>query len=188
MAYYEYLKQLLAPLGLYELERGIGAGELMTAGAELDGVFDELERQEREAIIETAMGDGLSLYGALLPYAPTSGSVVSRRRAMEALLRIDSRSFTPGALQDTILGCGIPALLEETGEHYTVRVSFPGVRGVPANSATLKNRIEQILPCHLNIEYFYAYMLWSDLERLCATWAQLDALALTWTQLEVYEG
>ena len=102
-------------------------------------------------------------------------------------MRIDGRSFTIDALRDTLRGCGIPAAVSETGKPATVEVSFPGTRGIPDGMDELKRRIEMILPCHLEIEYFYVYILWQELEALLESWQALEALGLTWVELEKYE-
>ena len=57
---------------------------------------------------------------------------------------------------DALRGCGIPAVVEETETKQVVAVSFPGVVGVPEDFARRKERVEAILPCHLQVEYRFA--------------------------------
>lgn len=184
--YGDYLKDLLRPLRIYELDSGYGAEELETQGEQLDEIFAALNKAEAEAIVPTAEDYGLSAYEKLLPYVPSYISLEDRRRAIMALLRIDGCSFTPEELQATISGCGIYATVKETDEWYTVRVQFPECRGMPENFEQLKKRIDQILPCHLNIEYYFDFITWLILERTFMTWAELEALNLSWAQLETY--
>ena len=65
------LKALLAPLGLYDLSAGTrNEAELFALGAALDGVDAALTAAEREALVPTAVGEGLALREALLPWRP----------------------------------------------------------------------------------------------------------------------
>ena len=48
MGYGAYLKSLLAPLDLYDLEKGIGAAELESIGGAMDGVYETLTELERD--------------------------------------------------------------------------------------------------------------------------------------------
>ncbi len=186
MGYAEYLKDLLRPLRLYELDSGAGCAELDSAGAALDGVYAGLERVLDEGIVASARDAGLGAYEEILPFVPSYVTAEDRRRAVEALLRIDMRSFTCDDLNGTISGCGIRAQVEETGTAQTVRVSFPFNRGVPEGFDELRSRIEQILPCHLGVEYFFDRILWRQVEEWFASWAELEARCPSWDALEKY--
>ena len=52
MNYTNYLKEILQPLDIYDLENGVGAEELAVIGQQLDAVFDALEEIRREALLE----------------------------------------------------------------------------------------------------------------------------------------
>ena len=102
----EGMKELLRPLGVYDLEGPFLAGELATMGAALDGVRGELEDTEREFIPLTAQDWGLEQIAALLPRRPVADTAAELGEAVAALLRIGGDSFTPAAIQDTLRGCG----------------------------------------------------------------------------------
>lgn len=186
MGFSNYLKDLLRTLGLYDLDSGIGAAELESEGAALDGVFQWLEELEREAIPATAEGWGLDKYEEILPYHPVSETTEERRSAVMALLRIHDASFTLQAIRDTIAGCGIPAEVEEGDIPQTVKVSFPGVMGPPPGFEQICRRIEEIIPCHLAIEYVLVYILWQELEGYGLTWQEIEDKVLTWAGMESY--
>ena len=183
MGYATYLKELLRPLRLYALDSGDGAAELECEGEQLDTVFAALETAQRESIIASAEDAGLSAYEKILPFVPAYVTDKDRRRAIEALLRIDSRSFTPAAINDTVAGCGIRALVEETDTPLTVRVSFPYNRGVPEDLAELQKRIGEILPCHLGVVYEFVFALWRELEQWLANWLEAEDCG-TWNAVE----
>ena len=48
----------------------------------------------------------------------------------------------------------------------------------------LRAIIEDILPCHLAVEYVYWYVTWGMLEDRFATWGELEQLNLTWGEVE----
>ena len=104
------LKALLAPLGLYDLSAGTrNEAELFALGAALDGVDAVLTAAEREALVPTAVGEGLALREALLPWRPAAETLAERRAAIRALLCIDGDSLTLAAVNRAIQGCGIRA-------------------------------------------------------------------------------
>lgn len=186
MGYAEYLKNLLRPMRLYELEEGDGCAELEGEGAQLDGICSCLDRTLREGVTATAEAEGLSAYEEILPFVPSYITAEDRLRAIAALLRIDMQSFTIAALNDTIAGCGIRARVEEADEPQTVIVSFPYNRGMPDDFEPLMERIERILPCHLGVEYVFEFLLWKELESWLLNWAELEAKVKSWEALEVY--
>ena len=60
------------------------------------------------------------------------------------------------AINDTIAGCGVHALVEENGVPNEVVVSFPNVPGIPKEFEEIKEIIEDILPAHLLITYNFS--------------------------------
>jgi len=188
MNYTEELKNLLRPLGIYDVDRGVGAAELNAIGSELTGIWSALETAEREAIPVTAEDAGLSAWEVILPFLPRALTTENRRAAIAALLQIDGMGFTAAALNAAIAGCGIPALVEETAETMTVQVSFPGLRGEPEGLSGLRRRIEQILPCHLSIEYVFVYATWAEMEAMFSTWAAAENAEESWRELEQTGG
>lgn len=169
---------------VYRLSDSINGAELQALGEVLDACCGLAEEQDQECTVPTAAGYGLSGYEALMPYVPVYADLETRRGAIMALLQIDDTSFTKDALNKTLAGCGIPALVEETGEWYTIAVQFPGVRGKPEKEEQLRARIEEILPCHLRIIYTYVYICWRELEMLTYTWQALERAGMTWNMLE----
>ena len=163
MSYARYLKELLRPLGVYRLEGGLGAGELEAVGAALDACGARLEAIQREMLLSTAENEGLE--------------------ALAALLRISGDCFTLAAVNDNLTGCGLNAVASEGELPGTVEVRFPEVPGVPDGFPAMRRIIEDILPCHLEIQYAFWYATWAELEARFQTWADLEALGPTWAEL-----
>lgn len=183
--YNEFLKELLKPLGVYDLEEGAGAGELSALGDALDSIDLDSEGLENESTTVNATDYGIRLYEELFGYTPVYDDNASRRKAISALLMIDDGSFTQTALCQTIAGCGIAANVEETQEKFTVEITFPGYLGIPDNIDEIKSRIEKILPCHLNVIYVYVYTTWEELIKI-GTWGDIEEKAMTWNDMARY--
>ena len=179
------LKALLSPLGLYDRTAGRrNEAELFALGAALDGVGAALEAAEREALVPTATGEGLAFREELLPWRPAAGSLAERRDAIDALLCIDGDSLTLEAVNRAIQGCGIRARVQETGVG-TVEVWFPGQKGVPAQFDRIRRILLDILPCHLEVEFYFRYLTWQECESMELTWADVEEALHTWESFEL---
>ena len=113
--------------------------------------------------------------------APTTERL---RAALAALLRIGGDSFTLEALNDTIAGCGVHALVQENGVPNEVVVTFPMVPGIPKGFEEIREIIEDILPAHLLITYNFWYVTWEELERRISSWQEIEERSLDWEGLE----
>ncbi len=187
MGYYRLLQELLQPLRIYDVESGPSAAELYAYGQALDRVLEELEEAENESIPVSAGDWGLEAYEEIMPFVPEYPDLQRRREAIMALLRIDWCSFTLSALRSTIAGCGVEAELTEAQEPECVCVRLLGVRGIPDNFAEIARRLEQILPCHLGIEYIFTWLIWQELEDSFPDWDALETPQFSWGGLEVYQ-
>lgn len=180
----ERLWDLLLPLGPYTRQGVYTAGELAGEGAALDGVEAALSDLEREAMLDTAEGEGLEAVESLLARRPVAETPAARRAALSALLRIGGDSFTLAAINDNIKGCGLNAEVSETEDPGVVEVRFPDVPGIPDGFAQLRKIIEDILPAHLQVNYVYWYITWQMMEDRFPTWGDIEAGGYTWEQLE----
>lgn len=184
MSHAEKLWELLLPLGPYRRQGIYTAGELAGEGEALDGVLEALEELEREVMLDRAEAWGLEALEGLLARRPVAVTPEERRAALSALLRIGGDSFTAAALNDNLKGCGLNAVVSETKERGVVEVRFPDVPGVPDGFAQLKKILEDILPCHLRVDYVYWYVTWGELEERFPTWRDIEAGDYTWGELE----
>ena len=186
--YISVLKELLRPLGIYDVDNGLGAAELHSVGTALNLSYHALLSAEAESNPLTAGETGLTAWEKLLPFVPAYRTAADRRRAIAALLRIDGTSFTLAGVNDAITGCGIRAVVAETETPQTVSVSFPWNRGEPDDFDALRERIEMILPCHLAIEYVFIFVIWSEMETLFPQWSGTEENAYSWRELERLGG
>jgi hypothetical protein len=180
-----FLLDLLAPLGVYDFTAGtLNESELHAESLGLDGVSAKLDYGEREALLATAEGEGLSRRENLFARRSAANTIQLRRNAIAALLRIDADSFSLESINATISGCGIKALALEMGGGH-IRIIFPEVGGIPAEFSQIEKIVLDIIPCHLETEFYFRYMLWSECESRGWTWHQVESEEHTWDSVVV---
>lgn len=184
MGYVEYLRDVLRPLHIYDLDNGAGAAEIYALGTALNGIYDELETLLREMIPVTAEDYGLDSFEDMLAYKPVYENGEDRRKAIAALNSPGGVSLDE--INRSIMGIGIKAEVSELGTE-TVSVSFPNNPGTPGNIDELKARIEQIIPCHLDIVYETVYITWRMLNLESFTWQSFEYEEFTWLSLQMYD-
>ena len=185
MSYGRYLRELLAPLRLYDLEAPFNGGELNVQGGALDGVDTWLAELRRESTLAEAESWGLERIIALLARRPVADTPTGMRKALAALMRIGGDSFTLDAINDTISGCGIKALVQEKEEFGYVRVIFPEVAGIPEGFEQIRTIILDIIPCHLEVEFYFRYLTWAECHARGYTWAYVHQKEHTWYSFQL---
>ena len=178
-----YLRELLRPLGVYDLEAPFNGGELDAQGQALDEMAAWLEEVRRESDLTCAQDWGLEKLARLFVRPPLATEPRKLASALAALLRIGGDSFTLADINDTISGCGVPAVVTELGVGR-VQVSFPGIPGQPDGFEDLRKIIEDILPAHLGIAYYFWYLTWEELEEKFPAWSAIEGKRLSWDALE----
>lgn len=179
----EHIRQLLRPLGVYDLTAPVNGSVLEAEGSGLDRAEAWLGELERECSLIAAESWGLENWGGLLPIVPAAREPEQLRKSVQALLRIGMAPCTQRVLNDTLEGCGLKALVEEVGTG-AVQVSFPDCPGIPEQVEELKKNIEAILPVHLGITYLFRYLTWAELESWGWTFETLETM--TWDEVEKF--
>ena len=186
MRYSDHLRTLLRPLGVYDLSTGsLSGSELDALGHGLDGLSGRLDYVERESALATAEGEGLDRREALFARTPVHYSTELRRQAIAALLRIGGDCFTLTDINNTISGCGINALALEKDRFGYIRIIFPDVAGIPEGFEQIKEIILDIIPCHLEVEFYFRYLTWADCEAQQYTWAFVEENEHTWYSFQL---
>lgn len=165
MGYGEHLRTFLRPLGIYDLTPGsLSGSELDALGHGLDVLSCRMDYVERESALFTAEGEGLRRRETLFARTPVHYTTELRRQAIAALLRIGGDCFTLSDINSTISGCGIKALAQEKERFGYIRVIFPDVAGIPEGFEQIREIILDIIPCHLEVEFYFRYLTWQECE------------------------
>ena len=125
MSHARYLRELLRPLGVYDLSAPFNGSELDAQGAALDGVMDRAEEVQREVSLVTAETWGLENTARLFVRRPVASDPRKLASALAALLRIGGDCFTR---------CG-----EGAGDGTGVRLLSRRGRGAPGLFRAEKN-------------------------------------------------
>ena len=64
------------------------------------------------------------------------------------------------------------------------RVIFPKTAGVPAEFEQIRKIILDILPCHLEVEFYFRYLTWAECEAAAWTWQGIENARHTWESFE----
>lgn len=185
MGYAQYLRDLLRPLGVYDLSAGsFSGGELEALGAALDALWIIEQQNQRESVPATAEDEGLRRWESLFSHRAPAETPDARRNAIGGFLSIGGDSFTVDALRRCLAACGVACRLEETDTRGTVAVSFPGIMGRPAGYEAVRGIIEDILPCHLAVAYHLRWCAWGEAAGL--RWS--DVNGWTWMELQTYRA
>lgn len=179
------LKDLLRPLGVYKLEDSFLGAELDSLGKALDELQEQLELVQREMCLTTAQGEGVERMAALFARRPVTQDAGQLALSLAALSRIGADSFTLKAVNDTIAGCGLNAVVSEGDGPGVVAVRFPQVAGIPEGFESMRAIIEDILPAHLLVQYLFWYQTWEELNARQLTWQDIHGQNMTW---EVFES
>ena len=101
------------------------------------------------------------------------------------MLRIGGDCFTLSDINNTISGCGIKALAQEKDQFGYIRVIFPDVAGIPEGFEQIRDIILDIIPCHLDVEFYFRYLTWAECEAFRYTWAIIHEREYTWYGFEL---
>lgn len=183
--YGDHLRELLRPLGVYDLSpESLSGSELEALGAGLDSLSGRLDYVEQESALSTAQGEGLDRLEALFARTPVHYSTELRRGAIAALLRIGGDSFTLSAINAAISGCGINALVQEKDQVGYVRVIFPDVVGIPDEIDQIEEIILDILPTHLDVEFYFRFLTWAECHAHQYSWSIVQGENYSWYEFQ----
>ena len=95
-----------------------------------------------------------------------------------------SASIFQAVVNQTISGCGVRAVAAETDEQGVVRVTFPQVTGEPEDFARIRDIILEIMPCHLQVDFYFRFLTWEECEAAAWTWQGIEDAGHTWESFE----
>ena len=95
-----------------------------------------------------------------------------------------SASIFQAVVNQTISGCGVRAVAAETDEQGVVRVTFPQVAGEPEDFARIRDIILEIMPCHLQVDFYFRFLTWEECEAAAWTWQGVEDAEHTWESFE----
>ena len=159
---------------------------LQAADKEFEFAEARIKKLDDDAFLNTLTDIPAALRSEKVFAVQTFGDLATRRSMLmaklrgagtttEALVRNVAESFTYGEVD--VLG---------DYPNYTVKITFIGEKGIPANLNALKRALREIIPAHLAVEYIFTYLTWDEFDAYNKSWDEWDALNLTWDEFEKY--
>lgn len=178
MGYTNYLKNMLHPLGIYNLQNGYGAAELEALGKALDSADEKIG----DMLIDVALnGEHLKKAEELFPIVNFKENDDERISAVKVLLNVNDSYNDKKSLEKQFEACGVAADIIETDEKFAVELHFENIRG------ELSDREEKvcraIMPAHLILRFVCSGVTWDRIESLYPTWNDFDAAGLTVSEM-----
>ena len=66
-----------------------------------------------------------------------------------------------------------------------LETTFREVAGEPEDFDQIRKIILDILPCHLEVEFYFRYLTWAECEAAGYTWGQVEAAEYTWESFQL---
>jgi uncharacterized protein YmfQ (DUF2313 family) len=111
-----------------------------------------------------------------------TASLDERRAAVKSRLR-GTGTVTKDMLKSVCASyTGGTVDITEIADEYRVQIVFADVAGVPSNMDALQAVVRDIMPAHLEIEYVYRYLRWTELDGYAWSWDTLDGNSYTWDE------
>jgi uncharacterized protein YmfQ (DUF2313 family) len=111
-----------------------------------------------------------------------TASLDERRAAVKSRLR-GTGTVTKDMLKSVCASyTGGTVEINEFASEYRVQIVFTDIAGVPINVDALEAVVRDIMPAHLEIEYVYRYLRWTELDGYAWSWDTLDGKSYTWDE------
>ncbi|PFP30268.1 hypothetical protein COJ96_06030 [Bacillus sp. AFS073361] len=111
-----------------------------------------------------------------------TSSLDERRAAVKSRLR-GTGTVTKDMLKSVCASyTGGTVDINEFASEYRVQIVFTDIAGVPINMDALQAVVRDIMPAHLEIEYVYRYLRWTELDGYAWSWDTLDGKSYTWDE------
>lgn len=155
MNYYNTMKDLLQPLGLYSLsENSIVAAELSAYNAGLSLIEDEINLLKRELFIQTAQDFGLKIWESINGSIMSNLPLEKKRELLIKKLSVTPRDYTLQGIERSLSAMGIHTQLYD----IDLGILYVDISGCDIPNLT-HNKIvqmcERVVSAHLNVIYSF---------------------------------
>ena len=169
-------------------------------------------RRQLAVTPDQAYGDVLYQIGALAGFCRTNGALLQHVKPHGALYNMACkdlelaravtravRDFDPALVLLAPAGSCLQQAAKEQGVSFgcevfadrayeadgSLRVVFPRTAGVPAEFDQIRKIILDILPCHLEVEFYFRYLTWAECEAAEYTWDEVETAQHTWESFQL---
>lgn len=181
MGYADFLKQMLKPLGVYDLTGGYASAELDAVGETFDAADTMLENALECAGLHSASDEVLTKLEELFPVLIFGSDEAQRLEAVREFYRVGDGYSSIAKLQRQLIACGFSAELTEGDEKFTADIFFDNVRGElnDQEAETVRN----VMPAHIMLNLVCSGLTWDRAEELFSTWEDFESCGLTASEM-----
>lgn len=160
-----------------------------TNSIELTNLFSYIDDASNELYLLSAEERGLTLFENLLSIKRDL-TLSFRERREVILAKLRGTGTTTKQMIKNVAESYSNGEVEviEVNNRYIIKIKFIGTRGVPSNLEGLQRALREIIPAHLDIEYIFTYMTWTEFESYNKTIDEWNSLNLTADRLMAYRG
>jgi hypothetical protein len=181
------MRSILAGLRLYNLSEGsLVSAELAAYDAAFLVIEELLGQLRRDSFVSTAEGEALRRFERLvgLPEREERGDS-GRRELILYRMSIAPFDFTPEGMLRSVRAAGVEASLTEDPANERLVIHSLGLIDPTLTHETAVNRLEKLVPAHLDWDLDFGFTDWTKFDRLGYTWEQLDGLDFDWDHADV---
>ena len=177
----------LTPLRLYNLNKNSHVYAELAAYDAAFLLLEELLWQVwQNAFVQTATGEALRLYEKLVGLPErTYMDEQTRRELIIYRLSVAPFDFTAEKMLGSMRAAGIEATLTEYPESERLIVRSISLIDPTLTIDIAKNRLEALVPAHLEWDLDFGFTDWICLETLNYAWNGFDALDCEWGNLDI---
>jgi len=181
------MKDQLSALRLYDLsDESLISAELLAYDAAFIILEEMLAEIGRDAFVQTAGADALRRFVSLVGLPPRSDvSASSRRELVIYRMSVARYDFTAIRMLSSARAAGIEAEIIEDPPGERLRVSTIALIDPSLTNVLAGERLESLLPAHLEWELVFGFTTWNHFEALDFTWTESDALNLPWEKIDI---
>jgi len=182
----ESVRENLAALRVYNLtEESLVSAEIAAYDTAFKILEDKLAEINRDAFVQTAEGDALRRYVSLVGLPPRRDvSTASRRELVIYRMSVAPYDFTATRMLGSARAAGIEAEITEDPPGERLRVDTHAIIDPSLTSDLARERLESLLPAHLEWELNFGLSTWEHFDSLDKHWSKIDDLNLKWQQAD----
>lgn len=183
MTIYENMLRRLAPIRIYSDDAEELHRELYAYSTELERLYQELDEMFRERFVDTAQGEGLSVYERFFGPERDDETVENRRRMLKLRTELGDGDFTPAGIRKALDSFGLQYVISEFPHLNKLTVTAVTDYSA-AQQAWIRREVEKIIPAHIEFQLTFNTMTWAQWDALDRTFQTIDAEDCTWKQID----
>lgn len=177
------MKKKLAPLGLYRLSYSRIEDELYVFALELDRLRAQSDRLLREAFLQTAQEEGLSMLERMFSRPHTELSAQTRREMLRKRMRLGLSDFTLEGLQTALDSFHLEYTICEYPAQNKLVVLAQGDY-TRSEQQWIREETEKFVPLHLEFQLDFNSLSWEEIDSRNLTYAAFENENRTWKALD----